>query len=1416
MKDLRRRSPRSALVAFGAAALLATSVLVPFSASASAVSLNETDQVTDVPVDPLADTQAEDSVPEPERADALGAEWEQVEDLAWTTVGDSSGFHVFTARMSEGYAWRQIATLGSDAFDTDRWVGNACLSGDQKHLAVVFAPRGFTNDPALFQRGAFAALVDVESGEVTPLTGGYSLAYFNPGCGGDDLVALAQYSDEGATRISTFSSAAPTEPEVVEVSGVVTSVVPGADGPTGVIGRSIVRVGDDGSTQTLVEADGLAFDLAVSPNGDLAYMQHDGEQSQVMVATESDGAEPSSIVQLAEAPLGDVGLSQDANGELYITGNPASVIEELPADVVVVPGAATRSVPSSSGQILLDAPYSRPDQAGASQPEPAVDSSVFVEGLVRHTRHEVDFAFPAESLAASTSGIAGSGDQNRGLLSESSTSPVSEGSKCAVPRNDPAIQAVQPRPAEVEWAVDQAVRQTLDSSFPLPALNGGGRVPAQIMLGILAQESNFWQASKFVVPGVSGNPLVGNYYGVDRNSGDPNAWWQINYDDADCGYGIAQVTTGMEVGGMPYSQQLAIATDYKANIARGLQILIEKWNQTRHGGLVINDGDPQYMENWFYALWAYNTGYYYQGGPDQRWGVGWLNNPINQIYVANRQPFLDGRPADAAHPQDWPYPEKVLGFAAHSVQFLNSVDANPMGDTFNYGAAFNPAWWTSSDLAGGVINRANVKPPMTLFCDASNECNPTNLASPCNRSDYQCWFHKPATWKADCESQCGYEFMKYSLGAAKPAAANSFPANCSASGLPAGALIVDNLPNGTVPVRPGCSPVPTTGSFQFNFPAGPGGKYPAKVDVHQLGSGFNSQFYFSHTRVPNTDAAFGGALDVSGTWNLGQPLTGWAQVYVHMPSHGAWLQQASYAINTGITTVTRSVSQRNYANQWVSLGTLQFGGTPTITLANNTARYSDAEKAEALSGVDDIAWDAVAFVPLAQKPSDFIVALGDSFSSGEGTSAADGSGFLRSTDYGGTKIIDPSGELAESPHRNACHRSTGGWPYGINVPSGITTDNVRTLAAAKDPRIDFQMLACSNAETLNVMRGNTAGAFQQFGELTQLDRGFLDANTTMVTMTIGGNDVGFGPVIETCIKHSLAAAVTHTSPDCRPATPPEAVGFSGTLEGFVDQRLTDLGPNLKTVLNQIHSAAPNARVVLLGYPTLFESGSTCIGVNSDNMAWLNGVAARLNSTITKAAFESGSFVTYQSPQYLFKGKNLCTTGSALNGLIFSLTPGDAPMFQYMGPGPNYGAGTSAQSVHPNATGAELYSSVANATMRMERVDLAASLTGGAATTYYSTFRLHDGGPASMNVSSFGACGNEIRFGLRKDDAARTGVFGQQHTETLGWTAPHSMQTFVSTTTPGSTFLTSGWYALNGRLTAACTGGTGAWQAQLYW
>jgi MYXO-CTERM domain-containing protein len=106
----------------------------------------------------------------------------------------------------------------------------------------------------------------------------------------------------------------------------------------------------------------------------------------------------------------------------------------------------------------------------------------------------------------------------------------------------------------------------------------------------------------------------------------------------DCGYGIAQVTSGMHIGETPSYDRERVASNPTYNLATGTRILAAKWKATA----CVGDKQPSLIEHWYTATWAYN-------------GLAYSNNPNNPNYDANRgiyDPKVGG---------SRPYQEKVFG-----------------------------------------------------------------------------------------------------------------------------------------------------------------------------------------------------------------------------------------------------------------------------------------------------------------------------------------------------------------------------------------------------------------------------------------------------------------------------------------------------------------------------------------------------------------------------------------------------------------------------------------------------------------------------------------------------------------------------------------------------------------------------------
>ncbi|MER6478255.1 hypothetical protein [Streptomyces filamentosus] len=547
---------------------------------------------------------------------------------------------------------------------------------------------------------------------------------------------------------------------------------------------------------------------------------------------------------------------------------------------------------------------------------------------------------------------------------------------CLVKRNNPKRQAQQPSANQVEWAVDQAVHGALtlqrpanwhdtglpafspQGLFPKPNLTGGGDIPAQVVLGILAQESNFKQASWHSVNGTAGNVLQADWFGngasIHRYPSRLNS---------DCGYGIAQVTSGMRdfdgADMFDSTEAGAIATDYATNIAAGMQILAGKWNQLKALGMEANDGSPQWIENWYLALWGYNSGVY--TNPAEPRGLGFFNNPANAQYPPDRQGFLRATFDDAAHPAKWPYQEKVLGWAETPHKTWN----------------WEPSYMVP-DFPGATA-LLNLPTNYGLFCSPSvNNCTP-GVANPCPAMNETCRWAGSVAWiTGQNETNASREQLRFPVGSPESALVAKYPSGpcmTTPDGTP-GTIVIDDL-NGREDVY-GCGAFPNKDQGKFSLQFGDNlivnrddgtfraTPYIAQIDVHQLGAGYNGHVFFTHN-YPSSDYFH----KVTGRWQLNpgylpsgdKPGGKRFTVWIHLPNHGA---EATVRYTTkpgpnveGLGPDTCTISQANRTqgkNSWFKLGSWRFwkGGGVEMDNVHPDGGTGDA----------NVAFDAVAFVPV--------------------------------------------------------------------------------------------------------------------------------------------------------------------------------------------------------------------------------------------------------------------------------------------------------------------------------------------------------------------------------------------------------------------------------------------------------------------
>jgi lysophospholipase L1-like esterase len=142
----------------------------------------------------------------------------------------------------------------------------------------------------------------------------------------------------------------------------------------------------------------------------------------------------------------------------------------------------------------------------------------------------------------------------------------------------------------------------------------------------------------------------------------------------------------------------------------------------------------------------------------------------------------------------------------------------------------------------------------------------------------------------------------------------------------------------------------------------------------------------------------------------------------------------------------------------------------------------------------------------------------------------------------------------------------------------------------------------------------------------QLDA--LHPSTALVTVGIGGNDLGFSTIATNCASLTPWGP-TRVGLTCR----------SHYTAGGVDQLAVAarrVGGRVAAVLADIHRRAPHAHVLVVGYPDIVPaSGSGCwpeLPFSQSDVGYLRGVEADLNRALRTAAGEAGDrFVDMATP-----------------------------------------------------------------------------------------------------------------------------------------------------------------------------------------
>ena len=221
-----------------------------------------------------------------------------------------------------------------------------------------------------------------------------------------------------------------------------------------------------------------------------------------------------------------------------------------------------------------------------------------------------------------------------------------------------------------------------------------------------------------------------------------------------------------------------------------------------------------------------------------------------------------------------------------------------------------------------------------------------------------------------------------------------------------------------------------------------------------------------------------------------------------------------------------------------------------------------------------------------EPPPDTYVALGDSYVSGP---------------------LIPT----QSSNPYGCLRSDRNYPSVVRPQIKVTK---------------FTDVSCSGANTndLYAPQNVTPGPANP----PQLDA--LNRQTKVVTLGIGGNDIGFSDIAKNC------GSQNPFGPGCK-------ADYVHDGRDELSEEITALGPKLDRALTEVKTRAPRAKAFLVGYPTVLpETGNGCypmVTILPGDVVYLREKFKELNAKLKSRAEAAG--VTYVDAATPSIGHDFC-------------------------------------------------------------------------------------------------------------------------------------------------------------------------------
>lgn len=242
-------------------------------------------------------------------------------------------------------------------------------------------------------------------------------------------------------------------------------------------------------------------------------------------------------------------------------------------------------------------------------------------------------------------------------------------------------------------------------------------------------------------------------------------------------------------------------------------------------------------------------------------------------------------------------------------------------------------------------------------------------------------------------------------------------------------------------------------------------------------------------------------------------------------------------------------------------------------------------------------------------------------------------------------VIEATG--AETEPVDGCARTVGSYPEIVRRDLGSL--------------VDQHNVSCSGATTENVHATKLSPLGRPLPPLgsdpnapyppvpPQIDA--VGPATDLITVGIGGNDLGFAEILKNCIE--LGATHLGQGTPCKDA-------YDASLPG----RLAGLRDDYDRMLTALHAKAPFAKVLTVGYPHLVpEDVNLCTygdlrqfaTLTTGDLAWTRtAIVEPLNAAIARTTAAHGD--TFVDLYPTTAGHSVCDADHWLDGVLTSILP----------------------------------------------------------------------------------------------------------------------------------------------------------------